>query len=221
MRLCVCASESVLPRAVLWDMDGTLVDSRAQHWRSWQEALAADGVAVAEPQFAATFGRRNDAILTEWLGAAATPERIRRIGDAKERAYRRMVAEEGLSPLPGVADWVRRLDAAGWRQAVASSAPRLNVEVVLKVIGLGPHFGALVAAEDVRHGKPDPEVFLTAAARLGVPPERCVVVEDVDHGIEAAHRAGMKAIGVGGVPAGDVQVRTLADLPADAFDRLL
>ncbi len=202
-------------------MDGTLVDSRALHWQSWREALAADGVAVTEAQFLATFGRRNDAILGGWLGQGATAERIRRIGDAKEAAYRRLVAERGLTPLAGVAGWVRRLAASGWRQAVASSAPRLNVEVVLRVIGLAPHFQALVAAEDVRHGKPDPEVFLTAAARLGVAPERCVVVEDVEHGIEAAHRAGMRAVGVGGVDAGDVVVRSLAELPADAFDRLL
>jgi HAD superfamily hydrolase (TIGR01509 family) len=211
----------VPPRAVLWDMDGTLVDSRAFHWRSWQEALAADGVAVTEAQFLATFGRRNDAILSGWLGVAATPERIRRIGDAKETSYRRLVAENGLSPLTGVADWVRRLDAAGWRQAVASSAPHLNVEVVLRVIGLERYFGALVAAEDVRRGKPDPEVFLTAAARLGVPPDRCVVVEDVEHGIEAAHRAGMRAIGVGGLTAGDLVVGSLAELPPDAFEQLL
>jgi HAD superfamily hydrolase (TIGR01509 family) len=201
-------------------MDGTLVDSRAFHWRSWQEALEADGVSVTEAQFLATFGRRNDAILAGWLGAAATPERIRRIGDAKEASYRRLVAENGLSPLPGVADWVRRLDASGWRQAVASSAPRLNVEVVLRVIGLERHFQALVAAEDVRHGKPDPEVFLTAAARLGVPPDRCIVVEDVEHGIEAAHRAGMRAVGVGGVAVGDLVVGSLAELPPGAFDRL-
>jgi beta-phosphoglucomutase len=202
-------------------MDGTLVDSRAYHWRSWQEALGAAGVAVTEAQFLATFGRRNDAILQQWLGPGATPERIRRVGDAKEVAYRRLVAEEGLSPLTGVADWVCRLDDAGWRQAVASSAPRLNVEVVLRVVGLERHFQALVAAEDVRHGKPDPEVFLTAAVRLGVPPERCIVVEDVEHGIDAAHRAGMRSVGVGGVAAGDLVVNSLADLPEDALERLL
>jgi len=202
-------------------MDGTLVDSRAYHWRSWQEALGAEGVAVTEGQFLATFGRRNDAILRQWLEPEATPERIRRVGDEKEAAYRRIVERSGLAPLPGVADWVRSLGDAGWRQAVASSAPCVNVEVVLRVIGLESRFGALVAAEDVRHGKPDPEVFLIAAERLGVPPERCIVVEDVEHGIEAAHRAGMRAVGVGGVAAGDLVVGSLADLPDDAFDLLL
>ena len=201
-------------------MDGTLVDSRALHWRSWQEALAAAGVAVTEAQFLSTFGQRNDRILQRWLGERATPARIREVGDAKEVAYRRMVEEEGLAPLPGAAEWVRRLDAAGWRQAIASSAPRLNVEVVLRVIGLERVFGALVAAEDVRHGKPDPEVFLTAAERLGVPPGRCVVVEDAEHGIEAARRGGMRTVGVGGV-RGDVTVGSLAELAGDAFERLI
>jgi len=202
-------------------MDGTLVDSRALHWRSWQEALAAVGVAVTEAQFLATFGQRNDAILKGWLGARATPDLVRRVGDAKEESYRRLVAELGLSPLTGAAEWVERLHAAGWRQAIASSAPRLNVEVVLRVIGLESRFAALVAAEDVRHGKPDPEVFVTAASRLGVPPVRCIVVEDAAHGIEAARRAGMRGVGVGGVAAGDVVVNSLADLAEDAFDRLL
>ena len=201
-------------------MDGTLVDSRAHHWRSWREALAAEGVVVTETQFAATFGQRNDRILESWLGERATPERIRSIGDAKEDRYRRLVAAEGLSPLAGAAQWVRALAASGWRQAVASSAPRLNVEAVLRVIGLERELAAIVSAEDVRHGKPDPEVFVAAAARLGVPAARCIVVEDAEHGIEAALRAGMRSVGLGGV-AGDLTVRSLPDLPADAFDRLL
>ena len=209
------------PRAVLWDMDGTLVDSQAFHWRSWQEALAAEGVAVIEAQFLATFGQRNDAILAGWLGPGATPERVRRIGDAKEVAYRALVERDGLDPLPGAAEWVRRLDEAGWRQAIASSAPRLNVEVVLRALGMTRRFRAMVAAEDVNRGKPDPEVFLTAAGRLGVPPARCVVVEDAEQGIEAARRAGMKSVGVGRAKSADIVVASLADLAPEAFQRVV
>ncbi len=206
---------------MLWDLDGTLVDSQAYHWRSWQDALAAEGVSVSEARFRATFGQRNDLILREWLGPDATPERLARVGEAKERDYRRLVAEGGLAPLPGAAEWLARLRAAGWLQAVASSAPRLNVEVVLRALGLGRWFGARVTAEDVRHGKPAPDVFLAAAARLGVPPARCVVVEDAAAGLEAARRAGMRSVAVGGVAGGDVTVRSLAELPPDAFDRLI
>jgi len=201
-------------------MDGTLVDSRDHHWRSWQEVLAAEGVAVSEAQFLATFGQRNDAILRGWLGADAAPERVRRVGEAKEAAYRRLVVERGLAPLSGVADWLRRLDEAGWRQAVASSAPRLNVEVVLRVLGLERRFQALVAAEDVKAGKPAPDVFLAAAARLGVEPGRCVVVEDAEAGIEAARRAGMSSVGLG-VRWADLRVASLAELPVDAFEGLV
>jgi beta-phosphoglucomutase len=201
-------------------MDGTLVDSRDHHWRSWREALAAEGVAVSEAEFLATFGQRNDAILRGWLGADAAPERVRRIGEAKEAAYRRLVVERGLAPLPGAAEWLRRLDEAGWLQAVASSAPRLNLEVVLRALGLEGRFRAVVAAEDVKAGKPAPDVFLAAAARLGVPARRCVVVEDAEAGIEAARRAGMSSIGLG-VESADLRVASLAELSADAFDRLV
>jgi HAD superfamily hydrolase (TIGR01509 family) len=211
------------PRAVLWDLDGTLIDSRDQHWRSWREALGAEGISVTEAQFRATFGQRNDAILSGWLGDAPTPGLIARIGDEKERRFRELVEEEGAVLLPGVAQWVRRLGDAGWLQAIASSAPRRNVEVEHAALGLEGRFAALVSAEDVHAGKPDPEVFLVAAARLDVPAGRCVVVEDAAPGIEAAQRAGMRSIGVGpnAGSAADVTVASLEELAPDAFDRLV
>jgi len=210
-------------RAVLWDLDGTLVDSRDQHWRAWRSAMAAEGITITEGQFLASFGQRNDAILTGWLGARATPDFIARVGEEKERRFRELVEREGATLLPGVAHWVAALGAAGWAQAIASSAPRLNVEVSYRALGMGDRFGAVVSAEDVRHGKPDPEVFLVAAARVGVRPTRCVVVEDAAAGIEAARRAGMPSIGVGdGVGhAAEITVPSLDRLPAGAFEGLL
>ena len=101
-----------------------------------------------------------------------------------------------LKPLPGVMEWVGRLRQQGWRQAVASSAPRKNIEVVLEVIGMAGFFDALVSAEDVTAGKPDPQVFQKGAERLGMPASRCIVVEDAVPGVEAARRAGMRCIGV-------------------------
>ena len=205
--------------AVLWDMDGTLVDSEEFHWLSWRDTMAQEGLPVTHDQFLATFGQRNDAILPQWLGRNATPDRIQRIGDAKEALYRKLVRERGLQPLPGAKEWVARLHQEGWRQAIASSAPRANVEVVLEVTGLGSYFDAIVSAEDVTAGKPDPQVFLKAADRLGIPPSRCIVVEDATAGVEAARRAGMRSIGVNRnvtLPA-DVAVKSLVDLPEDAF----
>src|SRR5262249_17851034 len=165
--------EAGVMRAVLWDLDGTLVDSEDYHWRSWRDAMGAEGIDLSYDRFLASFGLRNDRILRGWLGEAADADRIQRIGDGKEAEYRRLAELEGLTPLPGAAEWTARLHAAGWRQAIASSAPRQNVEVMLRVLHLDRFFDAIAAAEDVTIGKPDPQVFLRAAERLSVPPSRC------------------------------------------------
>jgi HAD superfamily hydrolase (TIGR01509 family) len=209
--------------AVLWDLDGTLIDSEQYHWLAWRDTMAAEGVPLTHPQFLKTFGLRNDAIIPQWI-PGATNEQIDRIANAKEQLYRRLVREGGLAPLPGAAEWTGRLARDGWRQAIASSAPRENIDAVLAVIGLGSVFQAVVSAEDVTLGKPDPQVFLTAASRLGSTPARSIVVEDAAAGVEAARRAGMPSIGVSrnGPPLpADFAVRSLADLPPDAFSRLL
>jgi len=209
--------------AVLWDLDGTLIDSEQYHWLAWRDTMAAEGVPLTHPQFLKTFGLRNDAIIPQWI-AGASVEQIDRIANAKEQLYRRLVHEGGLAPLPGAVEWTQRLSNDGWRQAIASSAPRENIDAVLAVSGLGSVFQAIVSAEDVTLGKPDPQVFLTAALRLGSSPARSIVVEDAPAGVEAARRAGMPSIGVSRngtrLPA-DLAVESLADLPPDAFSRLL
>jgi beta-phosphoglucomutase len=211
-------------RAVLWDMDGTLIDSEEFHWISWRENLAKEGVAISYQQFLLSFGQRNDSILPQWLGAAATPERIARVASAKEELYRDLIRTNGMQPLPGVATWVHRLNEQGWLQAIASSAPRPNIEVVLEALGAAHCFQGVVSAEDVHRGKPDPEVYLVAASRVGASPDRCIVVEDAVAGIEGARNAGMRSIGVshnGKHLRADIVVQSLDLLARDAFDRLL
>ena len=212
-----------MPKAALWDLDGTLVDSEEYHWLSWRDTMRLEGMELTYERFLASFGQRNDRILGAWLGADADAGRVQRIGDAKEAEYRRLAEAHGLQPLPGAREWLANLRAAGWKQAIASSAPRANVEVMLRVLGLTQYLDAIVAAEDVTIGKPDPQVFLRAAEKLGVPPSRCVVVEDAAAGVEGARRGGMKSIGVAknGPLAADVVVASLSDLSDDAFDRLL
>jgi HAD superfamily hydrolase (TIGR01509 family) len=149
---------------------------------------------------------------------------VERIAGEKEARYRELVRRRGVVLLPGVAHWLARLCEEGWRQAVASSAPRANVETVLDALGVRQYFAASVSGEDVRHGKPAPDIFLAAAARLEVAPARCVVVEDAPAGVEAARRAGMHVIAVRSSHsslAADLVVDTLEELPMDAFERLL
>jgi beta-phosphoglucomutase len=213
-----------LSGAVLWDLDGTLVDSEEYHWRAWKETLDREGISITRQDFLSSFGQRNDAILGQWLGHDASTGTIQRIGDAKEARYRELVRLEGLSPLPGAAEWVERLHGQGWLQAIASSAPRLNVETILDALGLGGRFQAIVSAEDVAEGKPNPQVFLVAASRLGAEPRGCIVVEDARAGVEAARRAEMRSIGVGrnALSLGaDVATAKLSDLPCDVFSSLL
>jgi beta-phosphoglucomutase len=210
-------------RAVLWDLDGTLVDSEECHWIAWRETMAGEGVTISYEQFLASFGLKNDTILNRWLPGGASAETIGRIGDAKEAEYRRLAVARGLTPLPGATEWISRLRADGWRQAIASSAPRENVEVMLRALGLRDYFDAVTSAEDVTAGKPDPQVFLAAASRLQLPAARCVVVEDAAAGVEAARRAGMRSVGVSRTQRldADVAASSLLALPPDTFERLV
>lgn len=191
---------------------------------SLKETLDRAGVSITYENFLSSFGQRNDAILSQWLGADAPIEKIEQIGDAKEERYRELVRYEGLSPLPGAAERVEQLHQEGWRQAIASSAPRSNVEAVLEALHMRAWFQATVSAEDVRAGKPAPDVFLTAAARLGAEPRGCVVVEDAQAGVEAARRAGMRSIGVGKnaqLLGANLAAAKLSDLPPNAFAAML
>lgn len=211
-------------RAVLWDMDGTLLDSADYHWLAWREVLATEGFELTRERFAESFGRRNDATLRAYFGEGIPLSEVERIGAIKEARYRKMVRTRGVELSPGVGRWLARLKADGWRQALASSASLLNVEAVLEALNISGFFNAIVSAEDVQTGKPDPEVFLVAANRLSVPPTRCVVIEDAPAGVEAARLAGMRTIGVQSSHVSlqsDVVVRTLDELPEEAFNVLV
>jgi beta-phosphoglucomutase len=212
------------PRAVLWDLDGTLVDSSEQHFVAWRDTLASLGRGYTRADHDLVFGLRNDAVLRRLVDPAIDPAEIARVAGAKERRYRDLVAAAGIEPLPGVRRWLAALQARGFRMAVASSAPPANLEAVMAAATLNGAFDALVSGEEVPHGKPDPAVFLAAAERLSVPPARCVVVEDAPAGIEAGRRGGMRVIGVGPRHAeldADLTVERLDQLPEDAFDLLV
>lgn len=213
-----------MTRAVLWDLDGTLVDSEAAHFRSWGEALALENYELTRDRFLETFGRRNDATLRLLLGDDITDAEIDRIGGRKEDQYRAEVREGGATLLPGAAEWLERLAADGWLQAIVSSAPRANIETLVEVLDVARYFGAVVGAEDVKVGKPDPEGFRLAAERLGAEPARCVVMEDAPYGLEAGRAAGMRTVGVLTTHShldADVVVDRLDALEPDALDRLV
>ncbi|MCG6922525.1 MAG: HAD family phosphatase [Acidobacteria bacterium] len=210
---------------VLWDLDGTLIDSGEQHYAAWRDALAARGREHPREEFARLFGRRNDVILRKIFGDDLSAREAARVADDKEERYRRLVRRNGLEPLPGVMDWLHRLKERRFRQALATMAPAANVAVVIEVLDLVSLIDATAAAEDVVHGKPDPAIFLEAARRIGVPAERCVVMEDAPAGLEGARRAGMRSVGIVSNHhrelQADIVVPSLTALPAGAIEELL
>ncbi len=188
-------ASSLLPPAALWDMDGVLVESGHFHFQAWSRLCREQGKMLTEEMFRVTFGQRNDFILRQWFGEEMPTGTIRRLGDLKEVYYREAVTGH-VEPLPGAMELLQALKASGFRCAVASAAPPANIRLILRELRAERLFDAVVTAEDVTKGKPDPEVYLLAAQRVGVPASRCVVLEDAVAGVEGAKAAGMACIGV-------------------------
>ncbi|MBP3960665.1 HAD family phosphatase [Gemmata sp. G18] len=182
--------------AIIWDVDGTLVDTAEQHFRAWSRLASEIGKPFTRADFAATFGMRNPEILRKLFYPDADDQLCRDLGERKEDLYRASVRDEGTQLLPGVAALVSAFADAGWPQAVGSSAPTGNLDLLLGLTDTRRYFSAVVTGDDVRRGKPDPEVFLTAAEKLNAAPSRCVVFEDAVAGVEAAKAGGMKCVAV-------------------------
>jgi beta-phosphoglucomutase len=183
------------PGGVIWDMDGTLVDTAELHFAAWVRICEERGRPFSRADFAATFGRRNPEILRHLFGDGLSETELADLGDRKEVLYRD-AARAGVSLLPGVRPLLEGLHRAGFRQAIGSSAPRANLELILELTGVAPLLQAVVGSEETQRGKPDPQVFQVAAGRLGLPPGRCVVAEDAVAGVQAARAGGMKCIAV-------------------------
>ena len=213
--------------AVILDMDGVIVDSGELHFKSWQEAFARYGEQFSRQDFSYAFGLVNRDIITHKLKDRATGELIEAIDREKEKIFRKLVETEGIKPLPGAATLIESLHRQEFRLAVASSAPRANVKLILNKLALQHCFQAVVSVEDVTRGKPDPQPFLIAAERLGALPGQCTVIEDAPAGVEAARSGGMKAIGVTSshrraeLAEADLVVDSLTELDADKILKLI
>lgn len=183
-------------QAVIWDLDGVIIDSADEHRRAWQRLAREEGVSFTDADFWTTFGKRNDDIFAMQWGTLA-PERAKILADRKERYFRELIRETA-APLPGAMELMRELHEAGFAQALASSTPIENIELISEVLGLKRYLTILVSGETVPHGKPAPDIFLKAAKELAIEPKHCVVIEDAVAGVQAAHAAGMRCIAVAG-----------------------
>jgi beta-phosphoglucomutase len=205
-----------LPFAVLWDLDGTLVDTKEFHYQSWKLALPEFGVAFPADRFQRSFGMNNAGVLEVFLGRPVEPELLATISERKEILFRELL-HGNVQALPGVRAWLDRLQDWGARQAVASSAPPANIDIMLGELGLAPYFDAIVSGYELP-SKPDPAVFLRAAEQVGVAPRDCIVMEDATAGVAAARSAGMRCIAVASTnPAAALHE---ADLVIERWDQL-
>ena len=191
---------------VIFDMDGVLVDSADAHYESWCLMGKELGKVHTREFFERTFGMHNREIIPLWLGDVLPRDEVDRLSDHKEALYRQVAATK-LTPLDGAVDLLESLAQDGFLLAIGSSGPRPNVELMLDVLGVRRFFSAFSTGDEVREGKPHPEVFLNAARKLGLPPRDCAVVEDAPQGIQAGLAAGARVIAV-------TSTRTPAELRA-------
>ncbi len=179
----------------IFDWDGVIIDSSAQHERSWELLADEIGKPLPEGHFKRGFGKKNERIIPD-LGWASEAGDVHRLSLRKEELYRELVRRDGVKPLRGARELLMMLQEAGIPCAVGSSTHRENIETICEITGLRSYFAVVVAAEDVSHGKPDPEVFLKGSEKIGVAPGRCIVFEDALVGLQAARAGGMKCVGV-------------------------
>lgn len=183
-------------RAFVFDLDGVVVDSNGLHVDSWREVARRHGFPLADPDHIGKCGLRTLAVIRDLLRWPVSDAEARRIGLEKEEIYREWIRDGGIRAIPGTVEFIRRSRALGLLCAIGSSAPRANVDLCLQALGLEREFHATVSGEDVTRGKPAPDIFLAAAAALGMPPAECVVFEDAPAGVAAAYAAGMRVVGL-------------------------
>jgi beta-phosphoglucomutase len=182
-------------RAFIFDMDGTLVDNMRFHGLAWQKMLVENGVETDPHDFLVkTAGKTNREIIPQFF-PDATAAKLLELGGRKESLYRELFLPHRQA-IKGAVEFLEEAKALGVKMAVATAAPVANMEFILDGLNLRRFFRAVTTAADIENGKPNPEIFLKSAEKLGVEPKNCLVFEDALNGFEAAHAAGMKSVAI-------------------------
>jgi HAD superfamily hydrolase (TIGR01509 family) len=209
------------PEGAIFDMDGVLIYSNPFHLRKWVELLNDHGIPFDPeelPQL--VLGQRNDTAFRYFFGRDLSPEKTALLGEELEEKFRNSFRPHAR-PLPGLANLLKEFHRAEIPLAVASSAMAKNIEFIVDVLGFRPYFRCLVSGDEVTHPKPDPEIYLKAAAGLGCEPLGCIAFEDSFVGIEAAKRAGMKCVAIASTfPLSELEARSGADRTVTSFEEL-
>ena len=213
-------------KAIIFDIDGVLLNSNPAHYKSWVIAGREDGVEFSPELFQETFGQTSRSIIREHWNRPMTEEEVRVIDERKETLYRECVSEL-VKPIPGAFELLKLLNERGYPLGIGSSGPGINVDYVLDYFDLWRYVGAVVSGTDVVNGKPSPDIFLKVAEKLGIVPERCLIIDDSRSGILAGVAAGMKTVGFfseGHRPdeyeKADLVVHSFAELSPERLEKL-
>lgn len=207
-------------RAVLFDLDGTLIDNMNFHVEAWIEMGRMLGITLTHEQIQRDFaGRRNDEILPKVLGRALDPHEIAELAEQKEALYRALYAPR-VSLVPGAEAFIEQLLARGIACGIATAAPPANRELVFSRLSVLARMSAVVGTEAVSRGKPAPDLFLEAARRLQRAPEHTLVFEDAVLGVQAGRAAGMSVCGITTSEPSEVLLNAGAQLTLPNFCEL-
>lgn len=181
----------------IFDLDGTLADTMPAHYQAWQSIAGRYGLTFPEPRFYELGGVPTVDIARMLVEESGRPLDFEQIAREKQAAFTQAVSEPGsVKAIEPVVSIARREHEAKQALAVASGGTRDVVERTLSLLGIAAWFEAVVTAEDTARHKPDPDVYLEASRRIGIPPKTCTVFEDTDLGLEAGRRAGMRVVDV-------------------------
>jgi len=182
--------------AVIFDMDGVICHTNPYHSKAFREFFSIRDLAPTDEEFVQhMFGKSNSYILSHFLKRTVEGEELLRLEDEKESIFRK-IYEPYIEPISGIVEFMSDLKNNGVKLGVATSAPYANLELILSKVPIREKLGSIMASENVKKHKPDPEVYLTSAINLGVLPSQCIVFEDSFSGISAGLNAGMKVVGV-------------------------
>ena len=199
--------------ALLWDMDGTIIDSGECHYISWKETFNNHGYDLDRRVFLENFGQNNQACMPIYLGFEPSQELFEQISEEKEAIFRKLALEQATL-VTGVEGWLRKAKNEGMNQVITSSAPMKNITALIDRFGLRPYFDDLISGFELP-AKPAPDIFFRAAEILNLPVDRCCVIEDSIPGVIAAKKAGMTCIAVSTTrPPSDL---ALADVVLEDF----
>ncbi|MBI2431003.1 MAG: HAD family phosphatase [Candidatus Levybacteria bacterium] len=183
-------------KAVIFDMDGTIVDTTKTHdYPTWKQVIEEHGGSLSFDTFRSILGKKADELLHD-LAPHLTPKQIQQTAQKKDMLFSKSLKEKGLKITSGFGELLKRLKDTGYKVALATGARKSKVEIILKHVPLHKYFPVIITADDVERGKPHPELFLKAAKKLDVKPQECLVIEDANNGIQAAKNADMKCIAI-------------------------